>query len=328
VSASSGTVAGDGTYTPDEYFYDLDGENNPYRTTGHRLAGLFLSAVNNIISWNTQVGDPPQDASFLASLTPVTPFANVMIIKTGHEDAGAWAFSDDEIASSINHAVTNGANINLLGMWTPTVMIPPVSVTVQGEIDNARASDVLVIAPAGMAMLDTSDPSAENWTWGVPGDAAGVTPAAGTGVISVMGTGFEQLDADEDPPYDPGYANSIIANIGDAWNEIAEYSYTGGTMAAVGWGTTWSTNFFNVGINVNTSPGGPGNVDIAYAAGYVAAAASIAYQALYTANGGAAPADVDTVIENLLLDESLTLPGGGEAFLAAGRVAQVAAGGE
>ncbi len=327
VDANSGTVAEDGTFTPDEYFYELNTAvpPAPYRTTGHRLAGLFLSAVNNIISWNMQVGEPPQDAPFIASLTPITPFANVMIIKTGHLDGENWAFSDDELIESINHAVASGANIILLGMWTPTEVVPPVSPPLQDAITAARDGDVLVIAPAGMAQLDTSDPDVNNWTWGVPGDVSGVTPAAGTGVISVMGTGFEQLDMDEDPPYDPGYANSLIANVGDAWNEIAEFSYTGGTMAAVGWGTTWSTNFFNIGINVDTSPGGPGNVDVAYAAAYVAGAASIAYQALVTANGGAAPADVDTVIENLLLDEALSLPGAGEPFLAAGCVAQVAA---
>lgn len=326
VAAGSGTVAGDGTFTPDEYAYELDDgvPPAPYRTTGNRLTGLFLSTVNNIISWTTQVGDPPQDASFVASLAPIAPFADVMIIKTGHLETDTWAFSDDEIASSIQHAVDNGANIILLGMWAVAGAMPPVAPVIQDQIDYARASDVLVVAPAGMADLDTSAEDPSDWTWGVAGDASGVTPAAGVGVVSVMGTGFEQLDGDHDPPYDPGYANAIFANIGDAWNEIAEYSFTGGTMAAVGWGTSWSGNFFNIGINVNTSPGGPGNVDVAYAAAYVAGAASIAYQALTNANGGTPPTDVDTVIENLLLDEALTLPTS-EKFLAAGRVAQVAA---
>ncbi len=330
LDAASARIFGDGT-PPDtaDYFYELDVESAPYRTTGHRLAGLFLSVVNDPtrVDWSMQVGDPPQEAHFIASLTPITPFANVMIIKTGHIDGENWAFSDVELIESINHAVSNGANIILLGMWTPTESMPPVSAPLQDAITAARDGDVLVIAPAGMAQLDTEDPDVENWTWGVPGEVAGVTPAAGTGVISVMGTGFEQLDMDADPPPNPGYANSLIANIGDAWNEIAEFSYTGGTMAAVGWGTTWSGNFYNVGINVNTSPGGPGNVDVAYAAAYVAGAASIAYQALVNAAApDPPPADIDTIIENLLLDEALTLPDS-EKFLAAGRVAHVAANG-
>jgi|GEM_PF-1959035 len=327
LNAASARVFGDAT-PPDtaDYFYELDAENNPYRTTGHRLAGLFLSTVNNIINWTMQVGEPPQDAAFLCSMTPVTPFADVMIIKTGHIDGENWAFSDEEVANSINYAVTNGANIILLGMWAPTASIPPVSAIVQDEIDNARATDVLVIAPAGMADLDNSSENIDEWTWGTPGDAAGVTPAAGTGVVSVMATGFEQIDMDHDPPYPPGYVNVTYANIGDAWNEIAQFSYTGGTMAAVGWGLSWWTNFFTYVVYgfMDTNPGEPSVVDVSYAAAYVAGAASIAYQALVNANGGTAPADIDTVIENLLLDEALTLPTG-EAFLAAGSLAHVAA---
>lgn len=328
VDANSGTVAGDGTFTPDEYFYELDGESAPYRTTGHRVTGLFLSTVNNIISWTMPVGDPPQDAPFLCSMTPVTPFANVMIIKTGHVDGDNWAFSDDEIVSSINHAVTNGANIILLDMWAPTVSMPPVSAPLQDAITAARDGDVLVIAPAGMADLDNSSENIDEWTWGVPGDVTGVTPAAGTGVVSVMATGFEQIDMDADPTPAPGYVNTTYPNIGDAWNEIAEFSYTGGTMAAVGWGLSWWNNFFTYVIYgfMDTDPSATSVVDVTYAAAYVAGAASIAYQALVNANGGAAPADVDTIIENLLLDEALTISGD-ESFLAAGSVAHVAANG-
>jgi len=324
VAAGSGTVAEDGTFTPDEYFYELDVESNPYRTTGNRVAGLLLSTVNNIINWTMQVGDPPQDAPFIASMTPVAPFANVMLIKTGHVDGNNWAFSDAEIANSISHAVANGANIILLSMWAEGAVSP----SVQEAITSARAADVLVIAPAGMAQLDTSPENMEDWTWGVPGDVSAVTPAAATGVVSVMATGFEQVDMDEDPPYDPGYANTLLPNIGDAWNEIAEFSYTGGTMAAVGWGESWWTNFFTYLVYgfMDTNPGGSAVVDVHYAAAYVAGAASIAYQALVNAEGGVPPADVDTVIENLLLDEAITLSGN-EKFLAAGRLAHVAANG-
>lgn len=318
VAPGSGTIAGDGTFTPDVYFWEVDAQGNPYRATGNKLVGLFASARNNIINWITQVGDPPLEAQFTASLTPLTPFADVMIIKTGSLSGGNWTFSDAHIANSINHAVANGANIILLGMWAEG----PVSPVVQDAITNARNNDVLVIAPGGMSQLDTSDPDPNNWTWGTPGSVSNVTPAAADGVVSVMGTGFEQIDLDE-VTLPLGYANLIIPNIGDAWNEVASFSYTGGDIAAVGWGTSWSYNFFNVGINVNTSPAAPGNVDIAYAAAYVAAASAIAYQALTNANGGTPPADVDTIIENLLISEALVLPSG-VPFLSAGSVAHVA----
>ncbi len=319
IAAGSGTIAEDGTFTPDEYYWEVDANGDPYRATGNKIVGLFASRWNNLINWTTQVGDPPLEAQFTASLTPLTPFASVMIVKTGRLVGSNWTFSDAEIANSINHAVDNGANVILLGMWAEA----PVAGPVQDAVNNARSSDVLVVAPAGMSQLDTSDPDPLNWTWGTPGNVSAVTPASADGVVSVMGTGFEQIDGDDPEAPPPGYANFLIPNIGDAWNEIASYSYTGADIAAVGWGTGWSYNFFNLGINVNTSPAVPGSVDIAFASAYVAAAASIAYQGLVNANGGVPPTDVDTIIENLLLSEALTLPGG-EPFLVAGSVAHVA----
>ncbi len=242
-----------------------------------------------------------------------------MIIKTGVVSGTNWSFSDAHIAASINHAVDNGANIILLGMWA----VGPVAPAVQTAINDARTADVLVVAPAGMAMLDTTDADPNNWTWGTPGAVGTVTPAAAAGCLSVSGTGFEQIDMDQTPEPPPGYANSILANIGDAWNETASYSYTGGDMAAVGWAVTWAGNFYNAGINVNTSVNASGNVDIAYAAAYVAAAASICYQGLVNANSGTPPPDIDSVIEDILINESLQLPAG-ERFLAAGSAASVA----
>jgi hypothetical protein len=267
--------------------------------------------------------DPPAapgvDESFVAGIAPLTPAADIMIIKTGAVNGTNWEFTDAHIAASINHAVSNGANIILLGMWA----VGPVGAAVQTAINDARTADVLVVAPAGMAMLDTTDADPNNWMWDAPGAVATVTPASAAGCLSVSGTGFEQIDMDQDPTPLPGYANSILANIGDAWNETASYSYTGGDMAAVGWAVTWAGNFFNAGINVNTSVNASGNVDIAYAAAYVAGAASIVYQGLVNAAGGVPPADIDTLVEDILINESLLLPAG-ERFLSAGAAASVA----
>ena len=322
VAAGSGSVAADGTFVEGDFYYEEDGEGNPYRTVGHKLTGLFASVVNYAVHYTTQVGDPPVTAHFNGSMTPLTPHAQVMIIKTGHLSGEAWAFSDDELIASINHAVANGANVILLGMWAEGVVPLPL----QTAITDARNADVLVVAPAGMSQLDTTAEDPTQWTWGPAGVVNGVTPAAAEGVLSVMGTGFEALDQDEPEDFEGQYvshANAIIPNIGDAWNEIAEFSYTGGDIAACGWGLTWSGNFYNIGINVYTGVDGPGNVDIAYAAAYVAAAASICFQAIVNANGGVPPADVDTLIEDLLLNEAYVLPGG-ERFLSAANSAMVA----
>jgi hypothetical protein len=322
VADGSGYVDAAGVFTPDAFWYDVDGNGDAYRTTGHRLVSMFASGWNNGIVYTTQVGDPPVDATVNASMSPLTPAADVMIVKTGVVGGTNWSFTDAHIAASINHAVAQGANIILLGMWAEGAVAP----AVQTAIDAARTADVLVISPAGMSQLDTTDADPANWTWGTPGPVSAVTPASANGVLSVSGTGFEPIDQDQAPPIDGyynGYANTILANIGDAWNETASYSYTGGDMAAVGWAVTWAGNFFNMGINVNTSVNAAGNVDIAYAAAYVAAAASICYQGLTNANGGTAPADVDQTIEDILIQESLLLPGG-EHFLAAGAAASIA----
>lgn len=323
VADGSGYVDSGGAFTPDAFWYDVDGGGAAYRTTGHRLVGMFASGWNNLVTYTMHFEDPPPapgvDESFLAGTAPLTPAADIMIIKTGAVNGTNWEFTDAHIAASINHAVANGANIILLGMWA----VGPVGAAVQTAINDARTADVLVVAPAGMSMLDTTDADPNNWTWGAVGAVGTVTPASAAGCLSVSGTGFEQIDMDQDPAPPPGYANSILANIGDAWNETASYSYTGGDMAAVGWAVTWAGNFYNAGINVNTSVNASGNVDIAYAAAYVAGAASIVYQGLVNAAGGTPPADIDTLVEDILINEALLLPGG-ERFLAAGSAASVA----
>ncbi len=322
VADGSGYVDAAGVFTADAFWYDVDGNGDAYRTTGHRLTSMFASGWSNGIVYTTTVGDPPVDTGVNASIAPLTPNAQVMIVKTGSVNGTSWSFTDAHIAASINHAVAQGANIILLGMWAEGAVAP----AVQTAIDAARTADVLVIAPAGMSQLDTTDADPLNWTWGTPGAVSAVTPASAAGVISVSGTGFEPIDQDVPPTLDGeynGFANTILANIGDAWWELGSYSYTGGDMAAVGWAVTWAGNFYNMGINVNTSVNASGNVDIAYAAGYVAAAASICYQALTNANGGTPPADIDTTIENLLIQEAIPINGGAN-FLSAGASASIA----
>jgi len=302
IHSASGTIAADGTFTQGSYNWEVDANQNPYDPWGGRITGLFLSQFNNVNGFNFTTGNPPVTWNWLSGMAPLTPFAQVMIIKTGELQGSNWVFTSAHLANSINHAVTNGANIIVIATWA----VGSVPLEVQDAVDNARNNNVLVIAPAGESTLnDNGTPNdITDDFWNPPVDVSTITPASANGVISVGGTGFEQIDFGVDPAPPAGYANRLIPNIGNPWWKLDEFSNTGVDIAAVGWGLSWEDQVFFGYF----SAFGPSfaNIGTGYSAGYVAGAAAIMYQALTNANGGTPPADVDQVIEDLLYSSANT----------------------
>ncbi len=328
VALASGTIAADGTFTQGSYNWDVDANQNPYDPWGGRMAGLFLSQMNNISQFTYTTQDPPATWEWQAGMTPLTPTAQVIIIKTGELQGTNWVFTSEHIANSINHAVNNGADIIVIATWA----VGPVPQNVQDAVNNARNNDALVIAPAGESTLNdngTPDDISDDF-WNPTVDVSTITPAAANGVISVGGTGFEQIDfaPSGDPPTEPppGYANRLIPNIGDPWWRLTDFSNTGVDIAAVGWGLSWEDQVF-FGYFSSFGPS-LANLGTGYAAGYVAGAAAILHQALSNVNGGTPPADVDQVIEDLLYstaDNDIFNPAGVQSgFLQAGLAASLA----
>ncbi len=308
---SSARVYDDGTPPdPSDIYFETDGTGTAYRTMGHILLGTVGAnmAVLNYqanVNYNAQVGDPPVEVSWVAGLAGAMPNGEIMVIKTGDVNGtgDGWEFSDLGIANSIDYAVQEGANIILLGMWSEG----PVPAVIQTAVDNARNNDVLVIAPAGEGTFNDDDP--ENPFWEGVTSVDNITPASANGVISVSGTGFMRFDP-EDTDLNTGFFPGGYGGLfGDEWNEVAQFSNTGGDLCASGWGIGFMWNFYNGYSSLSTIYFGM-NLGTHYSAAYVASEAAMVYQALVNANGGAPPADVDGEIETILSSTGIGITGG------------------
>lgn len=309
--ASSARVFDDGT-PPDtaDIYFETDGEGDAYRTIGHVLLGTVgagMAVLNYLANggYTAQVGDPPVEVAWTASLAGAMPNGQIMVVKTGDVNgtADGWEFTDLDIANSIDYAVAEGANIILLGMWAEGV-VPPV---IQTAVDNARNGDVLVIAAAGDGTFNQDDP--DNPFWEGVTSVDNITPAAAVGVLSVSGTGFMRYDpedADLEMGFFPGGYDGLF---GDEWVEVAQFSNTGGDLCASGWGIGFMWNFFNGYSSLSTIYFGM-NLGTHYSAAYVASEAAMVYQALVNANAGVPPADVDTEIETILSSTGIGITGG------------------
>jgi len=308
---SSARVYDDGT-PPDtaDIYYETDGTGAPYRTMGHTILGTVganMAVLNYLANggYNTEVGDPPVLVEWTASLAGAMPNGQIMVIKTGDVNGtgDGWEFNDLDIANSIDYAVDEGANVILLGMWWEGAVTP----VIQTAVDNARNNDVLIIAPAGQGTFNQDDP--ENPFWEGVTTVDDIAPASANGVISVSGTGFMRYDP-EDPDLNMGFFPGGYGGLfGDEWTEVAQFSNTGGSLCASGWGIGFSYNFYNGYSNLNTIYFMM-NTGTHYSAAYVASEAAMVYQALVNANGGVPPADVDAEIETILSSTGIGITGG------------------
>jgi hypothetical protein len=235
------------------------------------------------------------------------PNAAYMLIKTGTGDGTTWSFTDNEIAASIDHAVAGGANIILLGMFAQGAP----SGVLGTAIANARAADVLVVAPAG-DIIDTYDSGSNTFT----GTAVDITttpftPASDPNIVSVACTGVNRIDT----LGDVDFGNGPIPNDGFGWfpgwgdplasvfTDTAYFSNTGATIAGCGLGMGFGPRPFLIGGAGEPLPGFNYNATLDrfgtnVAAAYVAGAASMVYQSLAEANG-TPPTDDDVLAELL-----------------------------
>jgi hypothetical protein len=146
--------------------------------------------------------------------------------------------------------------------------------------------------------------------------------------MSVAATGYGRAPTLPDVTI----GGNSVANDGNGWlpainpailntpyTEVAPWSNTGAEIAASGFGLGLGFRpFLKGGSDTPADPAVPlegvdYNLTLArfstvYSAAYVAGAASMVYQGLAVANGGAFPADVDTTAENILLTTSAFAP--------------------
>lgn len=318
-AANSGFVAGDGTFTAGVPaaawdLFDDDADANtpdvPYRWTGNLLLGALAASDQfyypRAFDLNGDTVTTP-DEVWNEGMMGVNPNASYILIKTGAIAGNSWAFSDNDIAESIDHAVAAGANIVLLGMFGTGA----VGTNVSASIQNARDNNVLVIAPAG-DVVDSFDGTTFS---SAPVDirSTSVTPASDPNCVSVAATGFNRIGALGDVDFGGG----PIANDGVGWSprfnppfdsaymDVASFSNWNATVAAVGFGIGFSSRpflqsgdvppeilpGFNYGFTVD-------RFGTALASAYVAGAASQIFQILSNVNG--TPPTDDEVLSELL----------------------------
>jgi len=341
--ANSGFMAADGTFTAgmaaaewDLYIEELGTapdnwyRYSPYRYEGETMLGMLAARINDYQAWASvdldASGTITEDDVWNEGIAGINPNATYILIKTGALDVDTWSFNDNHIAYSINHAVTAGADIILLGMWG----LGAVGSNVSTAIQNARNNDVLVIAPAGDVVdsynSDLEPPGFDD----APVDitVANVTPASDPNCVAVACTGPNKInrpdqlpDIDFDPP---GPGEEDVENFGTGWDpgffsepfhnsyaEVANYSNTGADIAAMGFGIGFSihprlisTGDGSQGDPYVYIPGEPYRTNniarftTIHAASYVAGAASQVFQTLSEING--TPPTDDEVLNELL----------------------------
>ncbi|MCB1188431.1 hypothetical protein KDL29_14805 [bacterium] len=318
-ATNSGSVDGGGTFTSGLAAaawdtFDDGGIQTPFRTTGDILLGIMAAPPNNWAPNGFDLDgstDLTADEIWNEGIAGVAPFANYMLIKTGTESGGNWTFSDAEIAASIDHAVSAGANIILLGMFGNGAVGAPISTALQNAADN----DVLCIAPAGDIVFSFNG---TDFGGDTPVDISvnPVSPASDPNCLSVCLTGPNKhpytgdidVTGDEVPDFanpNTGWFPRWGAPFAERFFEVpAVWANSGGDIAAcsasIGFGTS---PFLNDGASVIPGHNYNGNISrfsSANAAAYVAGAAALTFQALTSANGGTPPTDDE--VRQVLLD--------------------------
>lgn len=304
----------------------------PYRTTGDLLLGMLADNIGDPAtqSGNLIMGpidfmdDGVDDSDFWnEGLAGMNPNATYILIKTGQVNGtnDGWVFSDNHLAEAIDYAAAlstdnngglwpNGgceADIILLGMFATGT----VGGNVSTAIATARTNNALVIAPAGdvthTATFAGEPPVFDGWgETPVDISVTSVTPASDPNCIAVCGTGINRQDdlgtfVDNSITYN-NLGLGWVPTFGDpfefSYREIPDYCNTGGDIAAVGFGIGFGFHpYFQIGDPPEIYPGYTYRLTYdsfgsAYAAAYVAGAASIVHQALHEANN-AEPTDDD-----------------------------------
>jgi hypothetical protein len=336
--ANSGSVDGTGTFTaglPAAKWdmFDDDGVMRPVRDVGAMMFGLLAANPfqfaprafdlngDTIVSTDEVWNEGMAGINSGVALNGVYQFGTqYILIKTGTNAGGTpptWSFSDNELAESIDHAVTAGADIILLGMFGTGSVGAALSTAIQ----NARDNDVLVIAPAGDVVQSLDDTG--NFTE-TPVDITSteVSPASDPNVVSVSATGLGRIA--DDSLNDVDFGGGPIDNLGNGWDrsmtfnapfdstwdEVASFSNTGGTIAAVGFGMGFGARpFLQGGTPASDLPGVTYGFTLNrfgshVAAAYVAGAASQVFQAMSVALG--APPTDDQVLNELLSTTQFT----------------------
>lgn len=331
LSLSSAKVLGDGSFTtivdnPKAVSNIVD--DTIYLSNADDILTLASSNIDlsiNLPIWAPGNG-PPADPgrAFPAGIPGVAPAANYMMIATGTLEVGPpsdWTFTAAEIAASITYAVDNGADVIILGMWSPAGDFSPGDVTImQDAVNYARANDVVIVAPVGedqraptetdpgpFPYFDEGDAGADppippHFTFKDNFSASEFLPAALTGVISVGASGASSPNFEIAAPYHEMY------------NVIAGYSAADANIYATGLGVT------SMYLRLNTENALPwywlqsGNH---IAAGYVGGTLALMYSALRSADPEMT--DIDTQAAVILLngDEGNT----NQLLQAAGKVA-------
>jgi hypothetical protein len=358
-AAQSGSVDAAGTFTPGlaEAAWDLtpvdvgDVANpfwvlRPFHDHGGVIFTTMASQQNTRRLQGNDLdgggGDLTADEIWSEGIAGLNPNATYILIKTGTQAGQSWSFNDNEISASIDHAVTAGANIIVLGMAGNG----PVGANVSASIAAARAADALVIAPAGDTLSTYNITTNAFDTQPVDIQASPVNPGSDPNCVSVAATGFGRYPLLPDQEVNPGPPPVTIPDTGNGWfpnivfnpgptqtrsalstfyASVAPYSNYNATIAAMGYGVPqifhpYFTDPANTGDGTSAASPllfdqgahyGGGNfmnpfdgTDFGshFSAAYVAGAASMVYQALAVANGGTFPADVDTVALDTLVN--------------------------
>lgn len=325
----SGFMAADGTFTGGlaAAVWELndDGDpatrNIPYRDTGDIMLGILAATHNTELptpNFDYQTrgfdfggdGNITEDDIWNDGIAGINPNATYILIKTGELDVDTWTFSDNHIAESVNHAVAEGANVILLGMFG----LGPVGANVSAALQNARDNDVLVFAPAGDVVASFNGSPTPPFFDETPVDISvtSVTPASDPNCTSVTGTGFNRVGALPDVNVD----GDDVPNVGRGWTpritgpepfdapflDVTSYFNTGADIAAVGFGIGFSYHpFFFTGDPAEIIMGESYSFTIARftsdsVAAYVAGAASMVYQTLSFVNG-TPPTDDEVLAE-------------------------------
>ena len=237
LSHASARIAGDGTATTIDTIPDIITnviDSTIYRTAADGILGITSSNINfNIIYGLNAPGAPddPPERDFITSIPGVAPGADYLMVATGTIDTGAetpeWVYTADEIAASIDYAVDNGADVIIFGFWAPIEEFQVDDLTaIQDAVDNARASNIIVVAPIGFdARIPGPDDDPADFPYYDPGDpeadppippkftyydsfaASDFVPAGLDGVLSVGASGISTPNFELNPPEAEGPYN-------------------------------------------------------------------------------------------------------------------------
>lgn len=322
----------------------------PYHDAGNVIFQMLAAQRNNILIDGGDLngnGTLSTDEIWNIGTAGLNPNAAYMIIRTGSAQGNNWAFTDAELAAAINYAADpaeGAANIIVLSMAGSSAIGGSLSTAIQ----NARNNDILVIAPAGDVASSYNSANGFN-SAPVDIQVSPVSPGSDPNCVAVAAAGFGRNPVLPDvnvtgPPaqtlpnigngwrprfqYDPdgaaGPIEPVVSVFGTEYPSLAPYSNYNADLAACGYAVYYQFDsvFFESGAGTAGDPIIPSNgysyyqnvlserFNTAHATAYAAGAASMVYQALHAANGGAYPADVDSTALSILQDQSDFAPAG------------------